>query len=60
MMCAAKLKLNVPDMKRDMCIALYSYPTMVEHMSKTASEYNMMVYVTLCHTCVHMEYIYFL
>ncbi|PWA42621.1 phospholipase-like protein [Artemisia annua] len=42
MMCAAKLKLNVPDMKRDMCIALYSYPTMVAYMSKTASEYNMM------------------
>ncbi|GJU33974.1 phospholipase-like protein [Tanacetum coccineum] len=42
MICAAKLKLHLPDMARDMGIALYDYPQMVAHICKTAAEHNVL------------------
>ncbi|GJW90259.1 phospholipase-like protein [Tanacetum coccineum] len=42
MICAAKLKLHLPDMARDMSIAVYDYPQMVAQICKTASEHNVM------------------
>nr|GEW20453.1 phospholipase-like protein [Tanacetum cinerariifolium] len=47
MICAAKLKLHLPDMAQDMSIAVYDYPEMVAHICETASEDNVTVYVTL-------------
>ena len=57
MICAAKLKLHLPDMVRDMSIAVYDYAQMVAHVCKTASEDNVMVFVTLGQTFVYI-YIY--
>ncbi|GKD03928.1 phospholipase-like protein, partial [Tanacetum coccineum] len=42
MICAAKLKLRLPDMARYMSIAVYDYAQMVAHICKTASEHNVL------------------
>ncbi|GKF47647.1 phospholipase-like protein, partial [Tanacetum coccineum] len=42
MVCAAKLKLRLPDMEQDMSIAVYDYEQMVAYICKTTSEHNML------------------